>query len=430
MNAPHLPARQFGGWHNVGALTFVQFAASGFVYFAYSAIFPAMVEALDWNRGSASIAHSIALVIFGICYPLTGYLIHRVGAKRTFTIGLTVMLVGLLPIATIMTELWQWIILWGFVVGLGFSLTGPVVSQTILMAWFVKRRATTIGIVMTGGAVGGAVSQPVLAEIIRQTGNWQSGWVTAIGMTILALTALRFVINQPGEVSQFADNINAGDPNLATASPQKHGGIYRTTHDWKIREVFRTRAVYMLLLVSIGHLAALFFLLNHGILFLTDGGMNAVSAATVIGLTILGSGVARVPAGWLGDKYALRGLVFASALLMLLGLLGFWQLDGFFLSALSAMTLGAGYGALLVLNPIIIGNYFGEKAFPIVNASFAPVLLPFAGAAPVAGGYIYEATGSYNLAFTIIAAALVISVIGAFLLTPPAPPAPIPSQAA
>jgi len=383
-----------------------------------------MVEALDWNRGSASIAHSIALVMFGLCYPLTGFLIHKVGPKRTYTIGLSIMLLGLLPIATVMTELWQWILLWGFVVGLSFSLTGPVVSQTILMAWFAKRRATTIGIVLTGGAFGGAVSQPVLAEIIRQTGSWQSAWFAALAMTVLALSALYFVVDRPEQSGQFTDNIDPDHKDDAAAIMPNRAGVYRTTHNWRVSEVLRSRAVYILLLVSIGHLATLFFLLNHGILFLTDGGMDPLSAASVLGLTILASGGARIPAGWLGDKFELRWLVLGSALLMLTGLLGFWLLDGFFLSAFGAMVLGAGYGGLLVLNPIIIGNYFGEKAFPIINAGFAPILLPFAGMAPVAGGYIYEATGSYHTAFVIIAATLILAVLSAFLLSPPKEPGP------
>ena len=208
MTAQHLPARQFGGWHNVGLLFAKQFAVSGFVYFAYSAIFPVMVDVLDWNRGSASIAQSIALLMLGLCYPLTGLLIRKIGLKRTLMAGLLVMFAGILPIATVMTELWQWIVLWGFVVGFSFSLTGPVVPQTVLVAWFAKRRATSIGIVLTGAAIGGAVSQPVLAEIIKQTGQWQSGWYIALGMIAFALVTVYFVVDTPAQAGQFADNIH------------------------------------------------------------------------------------------------------------------------------------------------------------------------------------------------------------------------------
>ena len=425
MTAQHLPARQFGGWHNVGLLFAKQFAVSGFVYFVYSAIFPVMVDVLDWNRGSASIAQSIALLMLGLCYPLTGLLIRKIGPKRTLMAGLLVMFAGILPIATVMTELWQWIVLWGFVVGFSFSLTGPVVPQTVLVAWFAKRRATSIGIVLTGAAIGGAVSQPVLAEIIKQTGQWQSGWYIALGMIAFALVTVYFVVDTPAQAGQFADNIHPGQqPGDRTAvSPSASG--YRTSHDWKMAEILRSRAVFLLLMVSIGHLATFVFFLNHGLLFLTDGGMDRVSAAGIIGLAILGSGCARIPAGWLGDKYSLRWLAFGAMLFMLLGLVGFWQLDGYVASAASAILLGIGYGALMVLTPTIIGNYYGEKAFPMLNASFAPFVLPFAGAAPVVSGYIYEARGSYDLAFLIIIATLACASLAAFLLAPPHPAEPV-----
>jgi len=416
-NAP----QKFGGWHNVGLLTFLQFAISGFVYFAYSAIFPFMVDDMGWNRGSASIAHSIALVMFGLGYPVTAILINRIGAVRTYRIGIILMLVGLLPIATLMDSMWQWLILWGFVVGFALSLTAPIVGQTILLAWFARRRAISIGIVMTGGAVGGAISQPLLAEVIRQTGSWQSAWYVAIGTTVLAWIAVRFLVNKPADVGQFLDGIQPTDNGGDEADTQQvsQSLVYQTDHDWTIKEVLRTRSAYMLLLLSIAHLAAFFFLLNHGILFLTDGGMDPISAASIIGLTILGSGAMRIPIGWLGDKYNPRWLAFGSALLMLAGLFGIWQANGFFLGALSSAALGAGYGGLLILNPIVIGNYYGERAFPIINAGFVPIVLPVSGAAPVLGGYIFEATGSYDLAFSILTGLLIIGTCAASILTPP-----------
>lgn len=425
MTANGHPPQKFSGWRNVGLLAFLQFALSGFVYFAYSAIFPFMVEAMDWNRGSASIAHSIALVVFGLGYPIAGYLIQRIGAARTYNIGILIMFAGLLPIATVMDSLWQWIILWGFVVGFGLSLTSPVVGQTVLIAWFLRKRALTIGIIMTGGAIGGAISQPALIEIVQQSGSWQSGWFVALGMTALAAIAIRFVINRPGDVGQFADNIppqkdDGGDGSNSNAIPQSDlPGVYRTNRDWSIAQVLRTRALYLMLILSIGHLITFFFLLSHGLLFLTDRGIDAVSAATIMSLSILGSGAARVPAGWLGDRYSLRWLALGSALLLLIGLGGLWLSHGFWFAALASATMGAGYGALLVLNPTIIGNYFGEKAFPVINAGFAPIVLPFAGAAPVVGGYIYEATESYDLAFAIIAGFLTLAAMAAAFLSPP-----------
>tara|TARA_R110002126_G_scaffold1664_1_gene9875 strand:+ start:1217 stop:1561 length:345 start_codon:yes stop_codon:yes gene_type:complete len=102
--------RKFYGWTNVSLLFFIQFAASGFVYFAYSVVFPAMVETMHWNRGTASLAQTVALIMLGLAYPLTGYLIHRFGVRQTVIIGLLVMLAGLILLVLAVSAIWQFIL--------------------------------------------------------------------------------------------------------------------------------------------------------------------------------------------------------------------------------------------------------------------------------------------------------------------------------
>lgn len=414
--------RKFYGWTNVGLFFFIQFAASGFVYFAYSVVFPAMVETMAWNRGTASLAQTVALIMLGLAYPLTGYLIHRFGVRQTVSIGLLVMLSGLILLVFAVTAIWQWIMVWGVVMGLSFALTGPICSQSAMISWFSIKRSTTIGIVMTGGALGGALAQPVLSSMMDQFGSWRAAWLIAAVMVVISLIAAQFVINRPQDVGQYPDNV---DPAAITDDRQARDlrpKTHRTGHDWTIRQIVRTPTLYMLMLVTLGYLGTFFFLLNHGVLHLTDNGLSGLEAASIMGLAILGSGLARIPAGWLGDQFELRWTLFGSIALMAAGLSGFWLGQGvIFLSAMG-MLFGAGYGSLLVLGPVVIGNYYGERAFPIINSVLAPVMLPFAAAAPAGAGFIFEATGSYDLAFAGAIVLLVAGLIAAFFMKPPLAP--------
>jgi MFS family permease len=414
--------RKFYGWTNVGLLFFIQFAASGFVYFAYSVVFPAMVETMHWNRGTASLAQTVALIMLGLAYPLTGYLIHRFGVRQTVTIGLLVMLAGLILLVLAVSAIWQFILVWGVVMGLSFALTGPICSQSAMISWFSIKRSTTIGIVMTGAALGGALSQPILSSLMEQFDSWRAAWLLAAVMVVISLIAAQFVINRPQDIGQHPDNIDpalvSDDPTAGNLRPKTH----RTGHNWTMKQVIRTPTLYMLMLVTLGYLGTFFFLLNHGLLHLTDNGLSKIEAASIMGLAILGSGLARIPAGWLGDQFELRWTLFGSIALMALGLSGFWLGHGLILLSAMGMLFGAGYGSLLVLGPVVIGNYYGERAFPIINSVLAPVMLPFAAAAPAGAGFIFEATGSYDLAFAGAVALLVSGLIAAFFMKPPATP--------
>jgi|TARA_R110002049_G_scaffold70540_2_gene182240 MFS family permease len=414
--------RKFYGWTNVSLLFFIQFAASGFVYFAYSVVVPAMVETMDWNRGTASLAQTVALIMLGLAYPLTGYLIHRFGVRQTVTIGLLVMLAGLILLVLAVSAIWQFILVWGVVMGLSFALTGPICSQSAMISWFSIKRSTTIGIVMTGAALGGALSQPILSSLMEQFDSWRAAWLLAAVMVVISLIAAQFVINRPQDIGQHPDNIDpalvSDDPTAGNLRPKTH----RTGHNWTMKQVIRTPTLYMLMLVTLGYLGTFFFLLNHGLLHLTDNGLSKIEAASIMGLAILGSGLARIPAGWLGDQFELRWTLFGSIALMAIGLSGFWLGHGLILLSAMGMLFGAGYGSLLVLGPVVIGNYYGERAFPIINSVLAPVMLPFAAAAPAGAGFIFEATGSYDLAFAGAVALLVSGLIAAFFMKPPATP--------
>jgi hypothetical protein len=107
---------------------------------------------------------------------------------------------------------------------------------------------------------------------------------------------------------------------------------------------------------------------------------------------------------------------------MVLGLAGFWLGHSVWLLSVMGMLFGAGYGGMLVLGPVVTGNYFGERAFPIINSVLAPVMLPFAAAAPAGAGYIFEASGSYDIAFAIAIALLVTGLVAAFFMKPPPVP--------
>ena len=417
--ATTIPKRKFYGWNNAALLFLIQFGASGFVYFAYSAIFPAMVEAMEWNRGSASIAHSLGFLMLGLFYPVTAFLISKIGVRMTLTTGLSVMLAGLLMVIFLVTEVWQWIAVWGIVMGISFALTGPIVGQSLVIHWFNIRRATVLGIFITGSAIGGFFAQPLLTTIMDRFGSWQSGWVLSAAVVLIAIIFAQFLINRPDDIGQFPDNV---DPNLAvdeeTAQARKPK-TYRSAHNWALGEVFRTPAIFQMMIIAVTYLGIGTFIITHGALYLTDIGISKLETASLMGIFILGSGVGRIPAGILGDRIEMRWLVAGIMGMFWISFTLFSMVDDFLLLAITGFIAGTCYGGKFAIAPAQMSNYFGAESFAKINSTFAPLLLPFVATIPAGAGYIFEAQGSYNLAFTIGSAMLGASFVAAIFLTPP-----------
>lgn len=411
--------RKFYGWNNAALLFLIQFGASGFVYFAYSAIFPAMVETMDWNRGSASIAHSLGFLMLGLFYPLTAWMIGKWGVKRTLTVGLTIMLTGLLMVIFLVSQVWQWIAVWGIVVGISFSLTGPICGQTLVIHWFNIRRATVLGIFVTGSAIGGFVAQPLLTGIMEHFGSWQSGWMLSAAVVVIAILLAQFLVNRPGDIGQHPDNV---DPNLAASEDSSIASrprTYRSAHNWTLSEVFKAPAIFLMMIIAITYLGIGTFIITHGALHLNDIGISKLETASLMGIFILGSGVGRIPAGILGDRFEMRWLVASIMGVFWISFTLFSLVDSFLLLAITGFIAGVCYGGKFAVAPAQMSNYFGEESFAKINSTFAPLLLPFVATVPAGAGYIFEAQGSYDLAFLIGSVMLGASFIAAIFLTPP-----------
>ncbi|MEP3226060.1 MAG: MFS transporter [Parasphingorhabdus sp.] len=411
--------RKFYGWNNAALFFLIQFTASGFVYFAYAAIFPAMVEAMNWNRGEASIAHSLSFLTLGLSYPLTAWLIGKKGVRFTLTIGLLLMASSLALTIIVVSEIWHWTVIWGLLMGMANALAGPLCGQTVIINWFNAKRATVLGIILTGSAAGGFFAQPVMIQVMEIFGSWQSGWLVSLAAVILALILTQLVVNRPQDIGQYADNIN---PNAVQDSAQKKAAAprtYRSEYSWTIRQVFRTRAVFLIMMINISYLGIGTFLLTHGALYLSDIGISKIETASIVSIFIIGSGLGRVPAGWLGDRIELRWLMAAMMVVMLASFIMLWQIHTIAGLGSAAFILGLCYGGFFALAPALTSNFFGPESFAKINSVFAPLLLPFVATAPAGAGYIFDIYGSYDRAFLIGTILLGLSVIAAIFLAPP-----------
>lgn len=99
-----------------------------------------------------------------------------------------------------MTEMWQLVLLWGVVVGVGSGLTAMVLAVTVATRWFNHRRGLVMGIFAASNATGQLLLLPVIAEMATN-----HGWRTALLLicSVLALAgfvALLFMRERPSDV--------------------------------------------------------------------------------------------------------------------------------------------------------------------------------------------------------------------------------------
>lgn len=86
---------------------------------------------------------------------------------------------------------------------------------------------------------------------------------------------------------------------------------------------------------------------------------------------------------------------------------------------LFAAIFGFGYGSWIPLFPAITADWFGTKSHGTIFGTIT--LAPGMGGAigPLLGGYIFDTTGSYNIAIIVEAAVLFIAAVSSFAMKAP-----------
>jgi MFS transporter, OFA family, oxalate/formate antiporter len=413
---------RFYGWYNVIFLFIIYAAIMGFVFYGFTVIFPAMINAQGWGRGEAALAHTIRGLLVGFMAPLVAYSIARFGAANTMKLGLAIGAVALALLGTVASELWHWIVLWGFVMPFTFSFGGVIPIQTTVTYWFNARRATAIGIVVTGAAVAGFIAAPVYTRLMDATGTWRSGWLTASVISVIALAVSFMLKNKPEDLGQFPDGLPTDSDGAPTANQKKlkKPKTYRTETGWTLKEALGTPTPYLYMFCLIAQAWALYIVTVHGVLHLTDEGYTRMQAASVIGNLILFSGFARFPAGVLGDRIEPRILSAIALAGMGISLFFFWKAPATLLPLLCVSGVyGFCFGATVVLFPTIVGNYFGPSAFAPITGFVTPFMIVFGAPVPFVAGLIHDRFHNYDAAFIPIVVMVLLSAVCCFIMTPP-----------
>lgn len=412
--------RPFFGWIIVALMFGVYGISLGVAFYGFSAVFPQMVAALEWDRGAASIGHTVTVLMMGGAVPLVALCINRLGSKVALAIGFVLLILVMGLLGTAMNAIWQWIVLWGVLGGLAFGFAGTLPVQTIIMQWFNINRATALGITTTGAAVGGIIALPLYTWVIETTGSWRSGWLTGMAFAIVGLALTFFVVNKPSDMQQTADGVDSDQS--SGQSQAKTAKTYRSPEDWNLRDALATPGLYILAVAMVCYLTPVILVNTHGVLHLTDIGFTQMDAVSVLGAILFGSALSRIPGGWVGDRIEPRFVLLFAFLLQLGAFWGLWKPSGTEMAITAAVMFGISVGIQMSLFPIVLGNYFGAGSFATINGAVGPVLVLFVALVPVSGGYVFDSFGSYDLAFIAMGCVHLLGAVLSLVMLPPKHP--------
>lgn len=146
---------------------------------------------LNLDRQVYSLSMAIFNIIWGMAAPFSGALSDRFGASRVALTGAALYVAGLALMATASGA--NQILLAGVLIGLGIAGTGfTAVFGVIARAAPPDKRASALGLVTMGSAIGQFVALPYADAILDATGWATTLWIMAATAAMMAPLAFVF----------------------------------------------------------------------------------------------------------------------------------------------------------------------------------------------------------------------------------------------
>ncbi|KAK6464162.1 major facilitator superfamily domain-containing protein [Scheffersomyces coipomensis] len=275
---------------------------------------------------------------------ISGPVFDKIGCKIPIAIGTVLLTLGLI-FASLSTEIYQLILSYGILGGLGISLTfGPFVG--VLSHYFLRRRAMAIGCAYIGGAIGGVVF-PVMFRALFPKLGW--GWTVRIGAFICftLLTAGWLLVRD--RHLEFRDETNTD-----TISKQILKSI-----DFRI---FKNKVYTSLVLALLGNGFAFLITMTYLPSYASAFGYSASDSYLLLVVFNSLSIPGRVIPSYIADKYGRFNAVCITSTISTLAFFLIWvnRKSGHTLGGLFTFAgiFGFSSGSILSLTPATIGQIF------------------------------------------------------------------------
>jgi len=374
-----------------------------------------MTTDLGWSRESFSLALAVQNIMWGIAQPIAGAYADKFGDRKVIAVSAGLYAAGLFLISFTSSPL-DFVVNGGVLVGIAMSGTGiPIMLSVVGRSVPESRRSLFLGIAGSAGALGQATVVHGVQFLIS-SGGW--GWAllaAAAASGLLVPLAAAFAGRRREPTAPHRGGSSAPRSTVAGSFDEQSMGqaIRAAGRDggfWYLNGGFFVCGFHVV------------FIQTHLPAFIADAGLAPNFSAVSISVIAIGNIIGSILAGVLGERYRKRtilaGLYLGRAVVIAV----------FVLSPVSEVSvivfsflIGLAWLSTVPLTTGLVAQLFGIRylatLFGLVFVGHQ--LGSFLGA--WLGGYVYDATGSYDIVWWI---AVVLGVVAAALHWPIQEPRP------
>ena len=341
-------------------------------------VLPEIQKEFDYDRAEVSVLFALTMFGFALGNFFLGKLVDRYGIVFTLIFSSILVLFGFL-----VTTNTSWFLVLGFchvLIGLGTAAGfGPLMSD--ISFWFSKNRGIAVAIAASGNYVSGIIWPSLVTTLSEGSTNWRLQYIL-FGIIAASISVpLAFLLRKNIDNRFLEKDTQKAQQNLSG------------------KLISLKTLIFILLLASISCCVAMSMPQIHIVALCVDLGFGSLVGTKMLSLMLFGGVISRILSGIAVDYFGGLKVLFVGSSLQCLALFLYLPFDG--LAPLYAVSLvfGLAQGGIVPSYAVIIREYLPAKR---VASKIGLILMATIFGMAFGGwisGYIYDVTGSYQLAF-------------------------------
>jgi MFS family permease len=408
-HAPRVRTRFYYGWIVLGVATLAMVGTLPGRTQGLGLVTEPLMRDLGIGRVAFAQINLVATLVGSLFCIGIGRLIDRAGSRIVLTVtslalGLTVL--GMSQLSGVVAMLVAITLTRGF----GQSALS-VVSLAMIGKWFRRRLTLAMAVYALVMSIGFMLAFPLVGAIVQSSG-WRVAWA-AIGVCLVfGLTPIAWVFDRstPESIGAEVDGggVNEDAPLAAEADAATLGGALRSPAFW----VFAlASSVYGLVASGIG-------LLNESILvergFTPDIYYQALAVTAITGL------LGNFAAGALAGRTSLRSILITALLVLAGGLAALAHVSTVAHVMAQAVAMGVAGGFIMVVFFSFWGRAYGRTHLGRIQGAAQAMTVVASAVGPLFLALWSESTGSYAMAFYVLAVVVAVLAFAAAVVPVPA----------
>lgn len=397
-----------GYWVLLGA-SILHFLDSGIYFYGFSVFYTPIMNEFGWSAAMVAGAVSFSRLEGGLEGPIIGYLIDRFGARKVLAFGVFLTGIGYFAM-TYVDSIWMLYLVYGGILSVGYNTGFTHSLSTLVTNWFIKKRGRAMSVYAIAAGIGGAIAVPLMSQSIILYGWRMTAIFCGLTFWIVGFPAAYIFRNKPEDMGLLPD----GETITATQTGSEIPAIDEP--EMTTMEALKSVTFRRLLLAESLRTFLLGSIVLHQIPHLINIGIDAVTAAGILGLMIFVSIPGRLIFGFLGDYIEKRKLLAATMIIQGIAVLILGYATSIIHVYAFVVIYGLTYGGCIPLLMAFRGDIFGRKKYAQMSGIMSPFRMIGNVIGPVLAGYLFDVTGSYRIAFTFFTVLALLSGISFYFV--------------